>query len=192
MPQPIIVDRTLRYYCAEKEVLKLTFPMADSSSSCSPGGAPGNNTIHNISEAGCSSAPWRAAVADHPEVMLRLQRGDRAFGSSSAQPQTAGGCGGPGVGAVGYGAEVLGAEGQGGDRECQGRTVLSVGFKCGLSPTVTHFHVWLYADSQTARPVEVWQVRLWVSVLGASYHVPGSHCPCHWQDDAVCSVGASY
>lgn len=40
-----------------------------------------------------------------------------------------------------------------------GGAQLSLRFKCGTSPEVCHFHVWVYADALQARPLEVWQVR---------------------------------
>lgn len=35
---------------------------------------------------------------------------------------------------------------------------VSLRFKCGLSPEVVQFHVWLYGDACMAKPLEVWQV----------------------------------
>jgi hypothetical protein len=33
-------------------------------------------------------------------------------------------------------------------------------YKCGTSPDVVQFLVWLYADASMAQPLEIWQVSL--------------------------------
>jgi hypothetical protein len=123
-PQAVIVDRTLRYYCAEKEVLRLTFPA--SSSSCS-------------SEVAYNNPHWSAALSDHPDVRLQIEKGGQGYD-------------------LAQNIALAGTDAAPGISNCHRATTLSLAFKCGLSPTVAQFHVWLYEDNQTARPVEVWQV----------------------------------
>lgn len=48
---------------------------------------------------------------------------------------------------------------------CTGGTELVLKYKCGAAPEVAHFYVWLYADSQMAKPLEAWQVGVLVGGL---------------------------
>jgi hypothetical protein len=40
----------------------------------------------------------------------------------------------------------------------KGQAMVHIKYKCGASPDVVQFLVWLYADASMAQPLEVWQV----------------------------------
>lgn len=49
---------------------------------------------------------------------------------------------------------------------------LSIRFKCGLSPEVVQFYIWIYADACMARPLEVWQVCCCILLRICIQHCP--------------------
>jgi hypothetical protein len=94
--------------------------------------------VTGLASAAAGGAYW-TAVSDNQLVMLAVAA---PAAPQQQQQQLQGGRGHSG----GSSGEAGGAQ-------------LSLRFKCGTSPEVCHFHVWVYADALQARPLEVWQVR---------------------------------
>lgn len=150
-PKPLIVDRTLRYYCPERDLLQVSLPLSSSASSRAGGLPVPAQGVTGLASAG-GSAQW-TAVSDNQLVMLAVT----AAPQQQQQPQG------------GRAQSSSSSSGEGGGAQ------LSLRFKCGTSPEVCHFHVWVYADALQARPLEVWQVRGAAGPVGPTSDTTSDH-----------------
>lgn len=143
LPSPSIVDRTLRFYCAERDLAKQHVPLHTQPPSTAAAATPFAAAARHPQRVawqqsgGGGQHALLAVAASHPDVSVALQA---VAASAGGGPGTGDGRGGGAAGGTGA-QEVV------------------IKYKCGASPEVAHFHVWLYADGHMARPVEVWQVR---------------------------------
>jgi hypothetical protein len=140
-PRPLIIDRTLRYHCPERDVMRAAVPLGSSPSSAAAAAA--------------ASGACLAAAASRPDVTVSVAG---LVGSQRQQQQQ----------------QLAGAS-----DAVKGQAQVHIKYKCGPSPDVVQFLVWLYADASMAQPLEVWQVRPasqgWCCVFCSFAGVYGRH-----------------
>jgi hypothetical protein len=130
-----MIDRTLRYHCPERDIMRVAVPLGSSTGSAAAAGAAAGACI--------------VAAASRPDVTVSVAA--PAGGQRQQQQQQ---LGGPTAGLAAAAAK--------------GQAEVQIKYKCGASPDVVQFLVWLYGDASMAQPLEVWQVRLLLLHL-ASY-----------------------